>query len=81
MIRKLTSGKYRLYSRKKTRKPDGGAISAPLTPAPPPNGTSATCSISSGIKDCSTFHPPALTMPPYFPHAFGHAVHHAPDRR
>jgi hypothetical protein len=52
MIRKLKSGEYRLYSRKKNPKTGGGAISARSRAGLPPKSMSARCSISSVGADC-----------------------------
>ena len=53
MIRKLASGKYRVYSRRRIRRPAGGAISVPLPAAPPRRSTSAPCNFSSGVSPAS----------------------------
>ena len=47
MIRKLTSGEYRLYSERSTLKPSGVATSGPSRAEVPPRSMNATCSISS----------------------------------
>jgi hypothetical protein len=58
MIRKLASGKYRLYSRKKDKRPAADAISAPSPAAPPRRSTSAPFNFSSGVSGASC---PGLT--------------------
>jgi hypothetical protein len=65
MIRKLSSGKYRLYSRKKNRRPGSAVIWARSRAAPPPSATSARCSISNGIKAASGLTNPAAIRSPF----------------
>ena len=52
MIRKLKSGEYRLYSRKKSPKSGADAIWARFRSANPPRNTSVRCNISSAPVDC-----------------------------
>jgi hypothetical protein len=47
MIRKLKTGEYRLYSRKRIQKPGVTATSARSVPGKPPKLTSARCNTSS----------------------------------
>ena len=49
MIRKLTSGKYRLYSARRIPKPASGATWARSALAPRPSSTSVRCNSSSAI--------------------------------
>jgi len=57
MIRKIVSGGYRLYSARKTRKPDAGAISVRSPLVPRPGGTSARSSSSNAAGNLAPVRP------------------------